>query len=116
MSQASDAVAGFMADLDRIGRARDVSLLVCSDFGRRVPENTSLGTDHGTANPMYMIGQPVRGGHYGARPSLTALDAGDNLRHTTDFRRVYATLIEGWLGGDAQAVLRGRFDAFSMFA
>lgn len=105
-----------MADLDRIGRARDVSLLVCSEFGRRVPENTSLGTDHGTANPMYMMGQPVRGGHYGTRPSLTALDAGDNLLHTTDFRRVYATLIEGWLGGDAQAMLRGRFDAFSMFA
>ena len=116
LSYASDAVAGFMADLDRIGRARDVTLLVFSEFGRRVPENTSLGTDHGTANHMYVIGQPVRGGHYGARPSLTALDAGDNLLHTTDFRRVYATLIEGWLGGDAQAVLRGRFEPLAMFA
>ena len=64
---------------------------------------------------MYVIGQPVRGGHYGARPSLKALDADDNLQHTTDFRRVYATLIEGWLGGDAQAVLRGRFEPFPMF-
>ena len=115
LSYASDAVAGFMADLDRIGRARDVTLLVFSEFGRRVPENTSLGTDHGTANQMYVIGQPVRGGHYGARPSLKALDADDNLQHTTDFRRVYATLIEGWLGGDAQAVLRGRFEPFPMF-
>ena len=115
LSYASDAVAGFMADLDRIGRARDVTLLVFSEFGRRVPENTSLGTDHGTANHMYVIGQPVRGGHYGAPPSLTALDAGDNLLHSTDFRRVYATLIEGWLGGDAQAVLRGRFEPFAMF-
>ena len=116
LSYASDAVAGFMADLDRIGRARDVTLLVFSEFGRRVPENTSLGTDHGTANHMYVIGQPVRGGHYGTPPSLTALDAGDNLLHSTDFRRVYATLIEGWLGGDAQAVLRGRFEPFGMFA
>ena len=115
LSYASDAVAGFMADLDRIGRARDVTLLVFSEFGRRVAENTSLGTDHGTANHMYVIGQPVRGGHYGTPPSLTALDAGDNLLHSTDFRRVYATLIEGWLGGDAQAVLRGRFEPFAMF-
>ena len=115
LSYASDAVAGFMADLDRIGRARDVTLLVFSEFGRRVPENTSLGTDHGTANHMYVIGQPVRGGHYGVPPSLTALDAGDNLLHSTDFRRVYATLIEGWLGGDAQAVLRGRFEPLPIF-
>ncbi len=115
LSYASDAVAGFMADLARIGRAQDVTLLVFSEFGRRVPENTSLGTDHGTANHMYVIGQPVRGGHYGTLPSLSALDAGDNLVHTTDFRRVYASLIEGWLGGDAQAVLRGRFEPFALF-
>ncbi len=115
LSYASDAVAGFMADLARIGRAQDVTLLVFSEFGRRVPENTSLGTDHGTANHMYVIGQPVRGGHYGTLPSLSALDGGDNLVHTTDFRRVYASLIEGWLGGDAQAVLRGRFEPFALF-
>ena len=115
LSYASDTVAGFMTDLARIGRARDVVLLVFSEFGRRVPENTSLGTDHGTANHMYVIGQPVRGGHYGALPSLSVLDAGDNLLHTTDFRRVYATLIDGWLGGDAPAVLRGRFEPFAMF-
>lgn len=116
LSYASDAVSGFMADLARIGRAQDVTLLVFSEFGRRVPENTSLGTDHGTANHMYVIGRPVRGGHYGALPSLTALDAGDNLLHTTDFRRVYASLIGGWLGGDAQAVLRGQFEPFKLFA
>ena len=115
LSYASDAVSGFMADLERIGKARDVTLLVFSEFGRRVAENTSLGTDHGTANHMYVIGQPVRGGHYGALPSLTALDASDNLIHTTDFRRVYATLIDGWLGGDAAAVLRGQFAPFAMF-
>ncbi len=115
LTYASDAVSAFMRDLERIGRAKDVTLLVFSEFGRRVPENTSLGTDHGTANHMYVIGQPVRGGHYGTMPSLTKLDEGDNLIHTTDFRRVYATLIEGWLGADAQQVLRGRFEGFPIF-
>ena len=88
LTYTSDAVSGFMRDLERIGRAQDVTLLVFSEFGRRVPENTSLGTDHGTANHVYVIGKPVRGGHYGALPSLIRLDAGDNLVHTTDFRRV----------------------------
>ena len=115
LTYASDSVAGFMQDMERIGRAKDVTLLVFSEFGRRVPENTSLGTDHGTANHMYVIGQPVRGGHYGTLPSLTQLDEGDNLIHTTDFRRVYASLIEGWLGADAQQVLRGRFEGFPIF-
>jgi uncharacterized protein (DUF1501 family) len=115
LTYASDAVSAFMRDLERIGRAKDVTLLVFSEFGRRVPENTSLGTDHGTANHMYVIGQPVRGGHYGAPPSLTKLDEGDNLIHTTDFRRVYATLIDGWLGADAQQVLRGRYEGFPIF-
>ena len=115
LSYASDSVAGFMRDLERIGRADDVTLLVFSEFGRRVPENTSLGTDHGTANHMYVIGKPVKGGHYGQPPSLTQLDAGDNLVHTTDFRRVYATVIEGWLQADASAVLRGRFEPFPLF-
>ena len=115
LTYTSDAVSGFMRDLERIGRAQDVTLLVFSEFGRRVPENTSLGTDHGTANHMYVIGKPVRGGHYGKLPSLTRLDAGDNLVHTTDFRRVYASLIEGWLGADAQHVLHGRFEGFPIF-
>lgn len=111
----SDAVSGFLRDIERIGRADDVTLLVFSEFGRRVPENTSLGTDHGTANHMYVIGKPVKGGHYGEPPSLTRLDAGDNLIHTTDFRRVYASVIEGWMKADARAVLRGRFESFPLF-
>ena len=115
LSYAADTVRGFIDDLARIGRANDVTLLVFSEFGRRVPENTSLGTDHGTANHMYLVGHGVRGGHYGVPPSLTQLDEGDNLRHTTDFRRVYASVIEGWLGGDAQQVLRGRFEPFPIF-
>ncbi|MGH7949878.1 MAG: DUF1501 domain-containing protein, partial [Candidatus Binataceae bacterium] len=116
LTYVSDAVAGFMKDMERIGRADDVAMLVFSEFGRRVPENTSLGTDHGTANHMYLVGKKVKGGHYGEPPNLAKLDDGDNLVHTTDFRRVYASAIEGWLGyGDSSAVLRGKFDPFPVF-
>ena len=116
LTYGSDAVAGFMKDLERIGRADDVTLLVFSEFGRRASENTSLGTDHGTANHMYVIGNPVKGGHYGAVPSLTDLDEGGNLKHTTDFRRVYATLIEGWLQhADSKNLLSGDFKTFPVF-
>jgi uncharacterized protein (DUF1501 family) len=117
LTYVSDAVAGFMQDMQRIGRADDVAVLVFSEFGRRVPENTSLGTDHGTANHMYVIGKPVAGGHYGRPPSLTELDEGDNLVFTTDFRRVYASVIDGWLGcPDAEQLLSGRFETFPVFS
>jgi len=112
----SDAVAGFFADMDRIGRGNDVVMLVFSEFGRRVAENTNLGTDHGTANHMYLIGNSVRGGHYGTPPSLTELDEGGNLVYTTDFRRVYATAISGWLGySNTESLLKGKFEAFPAF-
>ncbi|MEM7251584.1 MAG: DUF1501 domain-containing protein [Pseudomonadota bacterium] len=117
LTYASDAVAAFMSDLERIGRANDVVLLVFSEFGRRVPENDNLGTDHGTANLMFAMGPSVRGGHYGEVPSLTELDAGDNLIYTTDFRRVYASVIEGWLGfARSEQVLGDRFETFPMFS
>jgi len=117
LTYASDAVYGFMRDMERIGRADDVTMMIFSEFGRRVPENTSLGTDHGAANVMFLVGKPVKGGHYGEMPSLTALDAGDNLAYTTDFRRVYATVMQGWLGFDnTSVVLRGNFEAFPAFA
>ncbi len=113
LTYVSDAVLGFMRDLERIGRAGDVTLLIFSEFGRRVPENTSLGTDHGTANCMFLVGQRVKGGHYGKPVSLTELDEGDNLIHTCDFRRVYATAIEGWMGyANSAALLGGRFEPF----
>lgn len=115
LSYASDAIAGFMKDMERIGRANDVSVLVFSEFGRRVAENTSLGTDHGTANHMYVIGKPVKGGHYGDAPSLTNLDEDGNLIFTTDFRCVYASLIEGWLKHDSKVLLRGDFKTFPLY-
>jgi uncharacterized protein (DUF1501 family) len=116
LTYTADAIAAFMADVARIGRADDVVLLAFTEFGRRVPENTSLGTDHGTAGPMFVIGTPVRGGHYGEVPSLTDLTEGDNLRHTTDFRRVYATATAGWLGySDTRGLLGEDFAPFAMF-
>jgi uncharacterized protein (DUF1501 family) len=116
LTYASDAVAAFLADLERIGRADDVVVMVFSEFGRRVPENVNLGTDHGAANLMFVAGKQLKGGQYGAVPSLTKLDEGDNLIHTTDFRRVYATMISGWLGlRDTRPLLNGDFEPFEMF-
>ena len=73
--------------------------MIFTEFGRRVEENGSLGTDHGTATPMFIVGKGVKGGFYGKHPSLTDLDDG-NMKMTTDFRRVYATMIKEWLGYD----------------
>ena len=116
LTYASDAVSGFMQDMERIGRADDVTIMMFSEFGRRVPENTSLGTDHGAANAMFVVGKHVKGGHYGQLPSLTQLDPGDNLQFTTDFRRVYATMAQGWLGqGSSKELLGGVFEPFKMF-
>jgi uncharacterized protein (DUF1501 family) len=117
LTYASDAVSAFLMDLKRIGRADDVAVMVFSEFGRRVPENVSLGTDHGAANLMFVAGTKVKGGHYGQIPSLTKLDEGDNLVYTTDFRRVYATMIAGWLAyRDTKTLLNGEFEGFGMFA
>ena len=115
LTYTSDAVSAFVRDLERIGRADDVALMIFSEFGRRVPENVTLGTDHGAANVMFVVGNGVKGGHYGEVPSLTKLAEGDNLAYTTDFRRVYQTLISGWLEhGGSQDILRGEFKTFDM--
>src|SRR4030095_4970162 len=112
----ADAVRGFMDDVDRIGRGADVAVMLFTEFGRRGEENGSLGTDHGTATPMFLVGKGIKGGFYGQHPSLTDLDEG-NLKMTTDFRRVYATAIKEWLGYDeTQAVLKGKFDPLGVFA
>jgi uncharacterized protein (DUF1501 family) len=112
----ADAVRAFLDDVARIGRGDDVSVMMFTEFGRRVEENGSLGTDHGTATPMFLFGRHVKGGLYGRPPSLTDLDDG-NLKMTTDFRRVYATAIKEWLGyDDTEAILKGRFDALGAFS
>ena len=105
LSYVSDAVHGFIRDLERMQQAHRVLVLMHSEFGRRAGENANRGTDHGTANTLFMAGHPVRGGHYGEPPSLTKLSADGNLHHTTDFRRVYATAAESWLGAPAGQVV-----------
>jgi uncharacterized protein (DUF1501 family) len=112
----ADALRGFLDDVKRLGRADEVAVVMFTEFGRRVEENGSLGTDHGTATPMFIAGHRVKGGLYGRHPSLTDLDDG-NMKMTTDFRRVYATMIEEWLGvPDTAAILKGRFEPLGTFA
>jgi uncharacterized protein (DUF1501 family) len=111
----SDVLRGFMEDLQKIGRADDVAVMVFTEFGRRVHENASRGTDHGTATPMFVVGKHVQGGFYGRQPSLTDLDDG-NLKMTTDFRSVYATMLKGWMGlEDTKSVLKGDFATLPIF-
>src|SRR5262249_9407879 len=111
----SDAIAGFCQEMKRIGRADDVVVYVHSEFSRRVPENTSLGTDHGTAQVNFVIGNAVKGGANAATPSLTNLILDGNLENTTDFRQVFATLIEEWMGTDSTHVLGQKFKTLEMF-
>jgi uncharacterized protein (DUF1501 family) len=111
----ADAVRGFVDDVARLGRGDDVAVMIFTEFGRRVEENGSLGTDHGTATPMFLVGKGVKGGFYGRHPSLTDLDDG-NMKMTTDFRRVYATAIGEWLGYEqTQLVLKGKFEPLGVF-
>jgi uncharacterized protein (DUF1501 family) len=84
-------------------------MLAFSEFGRRVSENASQGTDHGTAAPVFIAGPAVRPGIHGDPPDLEHLVEGD-LKTTTDFRRVYATLLTNWLGAPAEQALDGHFD------
>ena len=105
----SDTLLAFQTDLDALGVSEHVLTLAFSEFGRRVHENAGGGTDHGTASEMFLLGTPVKGGLYGAYPSLTDLDAGD-LKYTTDFRAVYATVLDRWLGTNSEVVLGRRYE------
>ena len=109
LTQLSDGLAAFQSDLDQMGKSDDVVTLCFSEFGRRVHENAGGGTDHGTASEMFIVGKPIKGGLYGEYPSLTNLDSGD-LKFTTDFRSVYATVLDRWLGVNSQEVLGSQFE------
>ncbi len=100
----------FYADLQAHGMADNVLAMTFSEFGRRVTENASSGTDHGAAMPLFIVGGRVRGGVYGDHPSLTDLDAGGDLKHGFDFRQVYATVVERWLGHDTKGIISGDYD------
>ena len=108
LNQLADAVAAFNADLELQGRGNDVVVMTFSEFGRRAQENGSAGTDHGAASVMFATGAGVKGGVYGDYPSLEDLDNGD-LKHHTDFRSVYSTVLGNWLNVSAPKVLGGEF-------
>ncbi len=114
LAETADAMLAFYRDLQAHGHANDVVMMTWSEFGRRVTGNASDGTDHGSAGPMFVAGAPVAGGFYGERPGLASLDK-NNLRFTTDFRQVYASALEGWLGAPSQDVLGGRFERLPLF-
>ena len=107
MSQLDAGITGFVKAMAADPRGKDVVLMTFSEFGRRVAQNASGGTDHGTAAPLFVAGPGVKGGFYGDQPSLSALDQGD-LRFTTDFRSVYATVADRVLGIDPKPVLGGK--------
>ncbi|MGA2626548.1 MAG: DUF1501 domain-containing protein [Candidatus Bathyarchaeia archaeon] len=111
----SDGVAAFYQDMDSKGKADDTLIMTFSEFGRRVNENGSLGTDHGTAEPMFVIGGRVTGGLYGDYPSLSNLDSNGDLIHTVDFRQVYASVLQDWLGTDPSQVLGSQFEKLNIF-
>ncbi|TMG40978.1 MAG: DUF1501 domain-containing protein [Chloroflexi bacterium] len=107
------ALGAFMADMQGHGLADRILVMTWSEFGRRVNENGSAGTDHGTAAPMFLLGAPVKGGLYGEAPSLQSLDNG-NLKFTTDFRSVYASVLQGYLNAPASDLLGGTFETLPL--
>ena len=109
LEELSASLCAFLDDLAASRLDDRVLVLVFSEFGRRVAENGSMGTDHGTAGPVFLAGPCVRPGLNGAYPSLSDLDDGD-LKMAVDFRRVYATVLEGWLGLRSKAALGGIFE------
>ncbi|MBY0307713.1 MAG: DUF1501 domain-containing protein, partial [Phycisphaerales bacterium] len=108
LQRLSGAVKAFYQDLKKTGNDGRVLTMVFSEFGRRVAQNGSNGTDHGTAAPMFLLGPMVQPGIATRHPSLTDLDQGD-LKFGTDFRSVYAGILGGWLKADAKAILEGSY-------
>lgn len=110
LQELAEGLAAFYNDLTAHNAAETVVVMTWSEFGRRVEENGNAGTDHGTAAPLFVLGDAVQGGVYGEPPDLTRLDNAGNLQFTTDFRSIYATVLDRWLGAPSSAVLGGSFD------
>lgn len=107
----ASGLSAFYDDLVAHGKADNVVIMTWSEFGRRVEENGSLGTDHGTAAPLFVLGNPVKKGIFGEPPSLSHLDENGNLKYTVDFRSVYATVLDRWMGASSKNVLGGSFSS-----
>jgi uncharacterized protein (DUF1501 family) len=113
LEQLASGITAFYQDLAAHSADDKVLTMTFSEFGRRVGENANRGTDHGTAAPMFLVGGSAKGGIYGDHPSLTDLDYG-NLKWHTDFRSVYATVLERWLGIGSAPILGSQFDTLAM--
>ncbi len=109
LTEFADAVKAFQTEMNKAGHADRVLTMAFSEFGRRVGENASGGTDHGAAGPMFLFGNMVETGIVGKHPSLADLDKGD-LKYTTDFRQVYAAVLDQWMKADSAAVLGKKFE------
>ena len=120
LTELGDALAAFLDDLSQHDHINRVLTMTFSEFGRRVKENASLGTDHGAAAPLFLAGGRVKPGLHGDHPKFTDLDDGD-LKHHTDFRRVYADVLQNWLGsgsgdGKSEKILGDRFPSLNVVA
>ena len=116
LTELTEAVSDFMQDLREHDASDEVVMLVFSEFGRRIKDNGS-GTDHGSGGGAYLIGDRVEGGLYAEYPSIDRQDwlYGEDLRHTIDFRSLYATLLDQWLGVDSAPVVGGAFEQINPF-
>ncbi len=108
LRQFGNSMRAFYRDLEQQGNADRVLTMSFSEFGRRVSQNASGGTDHGTAAPMFLFGPMVNPGVMNPHPSMTDLDGGD-LKYTVDFRTVYAAVLENWMKADSRAILERRY-------
>lgn len=115
LHELSGAVTAFIDDLTQTGQSQRVLLACFSEFGRRVKENASRGTDHGAAAPMFLAGGRLRASLVGDHPSLTDLEDGD-LKFHTDFRCIYASLLEQWLGVPSKPLLGGNFEPLPLIS
>ncbi len=115
LRQLSEGIAALLAELQISGDLQRTTVLAFSEFGRRVQENASAGTDHGTAGPMFLAGGSVRAGLHGQRPDLNNLQDGD-LQFSTDFREVYSAVLERWLKVDSADILYDRFQPLDLFS
>ena len=113
LEELSTSLAAFQKDLVALKHDARVSVLVFSEFGRRVDENASRGTDHGAGSCLFLVGSKIKGGLAGHYPGLSDLGDGD-LIFNTDFRSVYATLLERWLGCPSEKTLGGRYPTLDL--
>lgn len=113
LKQLAEGMAALKSALTEVGAWDRTLVMTFSEFGRRAKQNSSGGTDHGTAAPHFVAGGAVRGGLYGKAPDLNRLDGNQNVLYTTDFRQIYTTVAQQWWGVNAESVVRGTFDALN---